>query len=192
MRDHKMVLVEGARLRVVRKVMWPWLVRPASSLGPGVSCCLYGNVDPGNLAMSVPMGLAAHFCSLKNSRNHAISVQFAFGGLLLYCSLSGFSEVSLVFLSFPAVLSEAMGRGLSPYLGQNHKAVLLPSPHLSWPVWRQRQEKQGECFQVGDQRLWCGSLAGCLYFARVLSSSQNGRFCVLHSFLYRRRLLKSR
>ena len=188
-----MVLVEGARLRVGWKVMWPWLVRSASSLGPGISCCLYGNVDSGNLAMSVPMGLAAHFCSLKNSGNHVISVQFACGELLLYCSLSGFSEVSLAFLSFSAVLSEAMGRGLSPYLGQNHKAVLLPSPHLSWSVWWQQQEKHGECFQVGDQRLWWGSLAGCLYFARVpSSSSQNGRFCVLHSLLYRRRLLKSR
>ena len=35
------------------------LVRCASSLRPGISCHLYGNVDSGNLAMSVPMGLAA-------------------------------------------------------------------------------------------------------------------------------------
>ena len=65
-------VVEGARLQVGREVMWSWLVRSAWSLGPGIPCCLCWHVDSGNLAVSVPMGLAVHFCSLKNSGNHVI------------------------------------------------------------------------------------------------------------------------
>lgn len=73
-RENKMVPVEGTRLGVGWEAMWPSLMRPASSLEPGISCCLYGNMDSGNLAISIPVGLGAHFCSLKNSGNHVTSI----------------------------------------------------------------------------------------------------------------------
>lgn len=68
LRENKMELVEGARLGVGQEVMWPWMVRSASILGPGVSCYLYGNMDSINPTISVPMRLAAHFFSLKNGK----------------------------------------------------------------------------------------------------------------------------
>lgn len=102
-RDNKMVLVEGARLGLGQEVMWPcWWGVPA----------LWGQEFPAAFMemwtletwLCLFLWDWQHFCSLKNSGNHVISMQFAFGGLLLYCSLSGFSKVSLEFPSCSAVL----------------------------------------------------------------------------------------
>lgn len=116
-----------------------WLGRPASSLGPGASCCFHGNMDSRNLSISLPMGLAAHFSSLGTLEIMLFLCYLHLGELFLYCSLSVFSDLTLEFLSFSAVLSVAKGRDLSPYLGQNHKivAMLLSSTGFSGSIWRQ-------------------------------------------------------
>lgn len=118
-----------------------------NSLLPLLTCELW---KPGCVCS---YGTSSSFLQPQKFWKSCYSMQFAFGELVLHCSLSEFSDLSLACPSFSTVLNEAIDTNLSPYLDQNHKAVLLPSARLSWWQW---QEKPGECFQMGDQRLWWG------------------------------------
>lgn len=42
----------------------------------------HGNMDSGNLTISVPVGLGVHFWSLKNSGNRVVSMQCPFWGII--------------------------------------------------------------------------------------------------------------